>query len=114
MRARSCSNNRAVIAYEGTNQRPLGRQCIQTKAEGTHHAPIGLPRGDTPLILAVTTVIELSRLTIVAYWVWLWKKNLDRRQRYLDEKDRIHDEQLCSLDKAVKPLPAYVDRTASI
>ena len=46
----------------------------------------GLPYGDTPLLLAMTTVIELAKLVIVAYWLWRWNKDIDEQQRYLIER----------------------------
>ena len=49
----------------------------------------GLPRGDTPTLLVVTTVIELAKLAIVVCWLWRWKKDNDKRQRFLDEQDPI-------------------------
>ena len=41
--------------------------------EGRRTVPLfGLPNGDTPLLLAVTTVIELTKLVIVAHGLWRW------------------------------------------
>ena len=34
-----------------------------------------MPHGDTPLMLLVTTIISLSQLGIVAYWLWRWEKD---------------------------------------
>ena len=47
-----------------------------------------MPHGDTPLMLLVTTIISLSQLGIVAYWLWRWEKNIDTRRRLRDEQAR--------------------------
>ena len=48
----------------------------------------GLPCGDTPTLLAVTTVIETAKLAVVAYWLWRWKKDIDAREQRNDERER--------------------------
>ena len=47
-----------------------------------------MPHGDTPLMLLVTTIISLSQLGIVAYWLWRWEKDIDTRRRLRDEQAR--------------------------
>ena len=76
----------------------------------------GLPQGDTPLLLAMTTVIELAKLVIVAYWLWRWNKDIDEQQRYLDEQDRILDERARESERrhaeSMKQLRALIERTS--
>ena len=82
----------------------------------------GLPRGDTPTLLAVTTVIELAKLAVVAYWLWRWKKDNDalkqhndERRCYLDEQDRILAERARESEQrhaeSMKQLHALIERT---
>lgn len=68
----------------------------------------GLPRGDTPLLLAVTTVIDLTKLAVVAYWLWCWKKDNDRRRGYLDERARKSERRHA---EGMKQLHALIERT---
>ena len=77
----------------------------------------GLPRGDTPTLFAVTTVIELAKLAVIAYWLWRWKRDTDalkqhndERQRYLDERARASERRQA---QSMKQLHALIERMNS-
>ena len=67
----------------------------------------GLPRGDTPTLLAVTTVIELAKLAIVGYWLWRWKRDLDEQDRILAERARESERRHA---QSMKQLHALIER----
>ena len=64
----------------------------------------GLPRGDTPALLAVTTVIELAKLAVVGYWLWRWKKDIDARKQRNDEEKRKTDRLIQELNEDMERL----------
>ena len=74
----------------------------------------GLPRGDTPLLLAVTTVIELAKLAVVGCWLWRWKKDIDAREQRNDEQDRVLAERAREGERrhagSMKQLHALIER----
>ena len=64
----------------------------------------GLPRGDTPLLLAVTTVSELAKLAVVAYCLWRWKKDIDACKQRNAERERESDRLIQALNKDMERL----------
>ena len=70
----------------------------------------GLPRGDTSLLLAVTTVVELAKLAVVGYWLWRWKRDTDAREPRNDKRQRYLDEQELESERRIQALRGATNR----